>query len=264
MPYRIEAPDLDGHALDRLVALGAIDVDVLPGDSIAALMPDAVSPAEVASALGVSSVPVSPAVGRDGDSVWILGPRATRVGRLRIVPAGSDPEATAVRLVDGPAFGTGLHPTTALCLQAIQDAVEDIQPAEVLDVGTGSGVLALAALVLGVPRAVGVDIDVRALSVAAENARLNGMDQRLRLVCGGPEAVAGTWRLVLANVQAAPLIEMAPVLVRRLGHRARLALSGIASSVEDDVTRAYVRLGMRRLRVLSRDGWVALVLEATW
>jgi ribosomal protein L11 methyltransferase len=264
VPYRIEAPDLDGHALDRLVALGAIDIDVLSGGAVAALMPDGVSPAQVASALGVNGVSVSPAAGRDGDSVWVLGPRETRVGHLRIVPAGSDPDAGAVRLIDGPAFGTGLHPTTALCLQAIQDAVEIIHPAMVLDVGTGSGVLALAALALGVPRAVGLDIDERAISVAAENARLNGMGKRLRLVCGGPEAVAGTWPLVLANVLAAPLIEMAPVLVRRLGHRAQLVLSGVGASVEDDVARAYVRLGLRRLRVLSRDGWLALVLEATW
>jgi len=264
VPYRIDAPDLDGRALDCLVALGAIDVDVMPGGAIAALMPDAVSAAQVASALGVSSVAVSPAAGRDGDSVWILGPRATRVGRLRIVPAGSDPDATAVRLVDGPAFGTGLHPTTALCLLAIQEAVEVLHPAAVLDVGTGSGVLALAALALGVPRAVGVDLDKRALSVAKENARLNGMARRLRLVCGGPESVAGAWPLVLANVLAAPLIEMASVLVKRLGHRAQLVLSGVGASVEDDVARAYVRLGLRRLRVLSRDGWVALVLEASW
>lgn len=264
MPYRIETPDLAGHALDRLVALGAIDVDVMPGGAIAALMPDAVSPAQVASALGVSRVSVSPAAGRDGDSVWVLGPRATRIGRLRIVPAGSNADEAAVRLIDGPAFGTGLHPTTALCLEALQDAVEVIHPATVLDVGTGSGVLALAALVLGVPRALGVDIDKRALSVAAENARLNEMDQRLRLACGGPEAVAGTWPLVMANVLAAPLIEMAPTLVRRLGHRARLVLSGVGASVEEDVARAYVRLGLRRVRVLSRDGWVALVLESTW
>jgi ribosomal protein L11 methyltransferase len=264
VPYRIEAPDLDGHALDRLVALGAIDIDLLSGGVVAALMPDGVSPAQVASALGVNGVSVSPAAGRDGDSVWVLGPRETRVGRLRIVPAGGDPDAAAVRLIDGPAFGTGLHPTTALCLQAIQDAVEVIRPDIVLDVGTGSGVLALAALTLGVPRAVGVDIDEDAVLVAARNARVNGMGQRLLLVRGGPEAVAGMWPLVLANVQAAPLIEMASTLVRRLGHRGRLVLSGIGASVEQDVARAYTRLGLRRLRVMSRDGWVALVLEASW
>lgn len=264
MPYRIDAPGLGEHALERLIVLGAIDVDILPGGTLAALMPDAVSPEQVASALGEARVSVSPAAGRDADSVWMLGPRETRVGRVRIVPANVRADATAVRLVDGPAFGTGFHPTTALCLQALQDVVAKDQPGAVLDVGTGSGVLALAALVLGVPRAIGVDIDEQALQVAAENARLNGMDGRLELVCGGPEAVAGTWPLILANVLAAPLIEMAPALVRRLGHRGQLVLSGVGASVEEDVARSYTRLGLRRLRTMSRDGWMALVLGATW
>jgi ribosomal protein L11 methyltransferase len=131
-------------------------------------------------------------------------------------------------------------------------------------VGIGSGVLALAALVLGVPRATGLDIDEAALRVAAENARLNGMDRRLQLTRGGPDAVSGTWPLVLANVLAAPLIEMAPTLVRRISHRGVLVLSGIPASVEQNVDEAYQRFGMRRVRAVSRAGWVALVLRASW
>jgi ribosomal protein L11 methyltransferase len=137
-------------------------------------------------------------------------------------------------------------------------------PEAVLDVGTGSGVLALAALLMGVPRAMAIDIDDEALRAAAENARLNGLDERLQLAHGGPDTVAGTWPLVLANVLAAPLIEMAPALVRRVGHRGQLVLSGIASSVEEDVDRAYGRLGMRRVSAASRAGWVALVLQPSW
>ncbi len=264
VPYRIEVARASADALDRLVELGAIDVDSLPCGGLAALMPDAVSPAVVANALGVDEFSVSPATGRDADSTWILGPRAVRVGRIQIVPAHLTADPGAIRLVDNPAFGTGLHPTTALCLQALQDAAEVTRPDAVLDVGTGSGVLALAALALGVPRALAIDIDDEALRAAAENARLNGVSQRLRLVRGGPTAVAGTWPLILANVLAAPLIEMAPALVRLMGHEGQLVLSGIRSSLEEEVTRAYGRLGLRRLRVMSRDGWVALVMQASW
>ena len=170
----------------------------------------------------------------------------------------------ALRLVDAAAFGTGLHPTTALCLEALEEAVQISPPAAVLDVGTGSGVLALGALMMGVPRALGLDIDDEALRVAAENARVNAMSGRFQLTRGGPETVAGAWPMVLANVLAAPLIEMAPVLVRRVGHQGQLVLSGIPSSVEQDVDEAYRRLGMRRVRVTSRAGWVALVLRASW
>ena len=87
--------------------------------------------------------------------------------------------------------------------------------------------LALGALMMGVPRALGIDIDDEALRVAAENARINALDDRLQLARGGPETVTGTWPLILANVLAAPLIEMAPALVRRVGHQGQLVLSGI-------------------------------------
>ena len=125
-------------------------------------------------------------------------------------------------------------------------------------------VLALAALLMGVPRALGLDIEADALRAAAENARLNALDQRLHLARGGPDAVASTWPLVVANLLAAPLVELAPVLLRRVGHHGRFVLSGIPSSVEPDVDRAYRRLGMHRVRAQSRGGWSALVLQASW
>jgi ribosomal protein L11 methyltransferase len=264
VPYRVDLRNVGDRAFDRLVELGAIDAEVTHDGRIAALMPDSVGPEQVASALGVDEVSVSPATGRDDGSVWVLSPRAIRIGRLRIVPAWTETGPDVLRLVDAAAFGTGLHPTTALCLEALEEAVQIGPPDAVLDVGTGSGVLAIAALMMGVPRALAIDIDDGALRVAAENARINAIDDRLQLARGGPETVAGTWPLVLANVLAAPLIEMAPALVRRVGHQGQLVLSGIASSVEQDVDQAYRRLGMRRVRARSRAGWVALVLQASW
>ena len=264
VPYRIAFRHGGGDALDRLVDLGAIDVEFSPGGGIVALLPDSVAPERVGSALGADEFSVAPAVGRDADSVWILSPRPIRIGRLRIVPAHTEAERGDLRLIDAAAFGTGLHPTTALCIEALEDAVQIARPDAVLDVGTGSGVLALAALMMGVPRALGIDIDDEALRVAAENARINALDPRLQLTRGGPESITGTWPLVLANVLAAPLIEMAPALVRRVGRQGQLVLSGIPSSVEQDVDQAYRRLGMRRVRVTSRAGWVALVLQASW
>ena len=207
---------------------------------------------------------MSSAIGRDEASVWVLSPRPIRIGRLSIVPAHFEAAPHTVRLIDTPAFGTGSHPTTALCLQVLEDVVPIARPGAVLDVGTGSGVLALGALSLGVPRALGIDIEDEALRAAADNARLNGLDDRLQLLRGGPETIAGRWPLVLANVLAAPLIEMAPTLVRRVGHRGQLVLSGIPASVEPDVTQAYRRLGMRRLDTRARAGWIALTLQASW
>jgi ribosomal protein L11 methyltransferase len=75
---------------------------------------------------------------------------------------------------------------------------------------------------------------------------------------GGPEAITGTWPLVVANVLAAPLIEMAPTLARRVGHHGQLVLSGIRSAMEHDVAHAYRHIGMQHVRVTSRAGWIAL------
>ena len=264
MPYRVELRSSSDDALERLIELGALDAEQSEDGGIVALMPDSVAHAQVAGAVGAVEVSVSPAVGRDDGSVWILSPRAIQVGRVRIVPSHFDAAPNTLRLGDGDAFGTGLHPTTALCLEALEHIVDVAPPDSVLDVGTGSGVLALAALMHGVPRAVGIDIDDEALRVAAENARLNALNGRFELARGGPDAVSGSWPLVLTNVLAAPLIEMAPTLVRRVGHHGQLVLSGIPAGVEQDVDAAYRRQGMQRLRTTSRGDWVALIMQASW
>ena len=269
MPYRVDLRHDSDDALDQLVELGALDAECSRPGELAALMPDSVTAEQVASALGfsVDDISVSPAMGRDAGSVWVLTPRPIRIGRLTIVPAHPTAPAGALQLIDTTVFGTGLHPTTALCLEVLEEEVRIAVPEAVLDVGAGSGVLALAALMLGVPRARAIDIDDEAMRVAAENARINrvnAIEERLQLTRGGPDAVTGTWPLVLANVLPGPLIEMAPGLVGRIGHHGQLVLSGIPSSVERDVDQAYGRLGMRRVRATSRAGWVALVLRASW
>jgi len=263
MPYRIDLLESSDVVLDQLVELGALDVEATT-HGIAAIMPDAVSTASVAAAIGARDLRVAPAVGRDDGSVWVVSLRPIRAGRLHVVPADWPAREGTLRMTDSPAFGTGLHPTTALCLEILDDEIAASRPERALDVGTGTGVLALAALGLGVPHAVAIDIDADAVRIAAENARLNDLRARIHLVRGGPEAVSGSWPLVVANVLAAPLIEMAPTLTRRVGRGGRLVLSGIRSSLATEAARAYVRLGMRQVDTRARDGWTALVLHATW
>jgi ribosomal protein L11 methyltransferase len=252
VPYRVDIAGGGADAFDRLVELGALDAELLPDGGLAAIMPDAIAPEQVARALEGAPVATSRAVGRDDDSVWVLSRRPLRVGRQ------------AITLLDAPAFGTGLHPTTALCIEALEDLVPAVTPHAVLDVGTGSGVLAITALRLGVSRACGIDLDEEALRVAAENARRNGVADRLALTKGGPETIAGTWPLVVANVLAAPLVEMAPALVRRVGHAGHLVLSGIASSLAPEVEAAYRHVGMRHVRTATRGGWAAFVMRTSW
>jgi ribosomal protein L11 methylase PrmA len=253
VPYRIDISSPPHDALDRLVQLGALDIEPTR-DGLAAIIPDGVTPDVVARALGTASVNVSPAIARDSGSVWLLSPRVIRIGH----------PPHELQLTESTAFGTGHHPTTALCIEALEEALTIAIPESVLDVGTGSGVLALAALMMGVARAVGLDIDADALNIAAEHARLNNLQDRLQLMLGGPDVVNGTWPLVVANVLAAPLIEMAPILVRRVGSHGRLILSGIPWSLESEVLQSYTRLGMRHIRSETRAGWMVLVLQTSW
>lgn len=263
MPYRVDVPNPPHRVFDTLVDLGALDVERVP-EGLAALMPDAVSPAMLARALGVRDVRVSRAVGRDDASVWTLSPRPVRVGTLWIVPAGLPAPPGALTIADGRAFGTGLHPTTALCLEALENLFAGSIPSRVLDIGTGSGILALAALRRGVERAVGLDIDPAALQAAAENARLNDVASRFLIVRGSVDALRGSWPLVVANIRAAELMEMAPTLVRRVASGGRLVLSGIPRSVAADVEREYRRLGTTNIALNERDGWTALVFSPSW
>jgi len=251
MPYRADISSPPPDALDLLVRLGALDIEPV-GDGLAAIMPDGVTPDTVASTLGLASVTVSAAVARDDGSVWLLNPGAVRIRGVMIA------------LVDSDAFGTGHHPTTALCIEALEEILTVERPDSMLDVGTGSGILALTALTMGVPEATGLDIDADALKIAARNAQRNGLADRLQLVRGGPDAVDGNWPLVVANVLAAPLIEIAPMLVRRVGRHGRLILSGIQWSLESEVWRAYQHLGMQHISSKTQAGWTVLVAQASW
>jgi ribosomal protein L11 methyltransferase len=263
LPYRIDISSPPDDALEQLVQLDALDIEPVR-DGLAAIIPDSVTPDAVAGALGVPRVAVSPAVSRDNGSIWLLTPRPVRIGSVLIMPPGAAAPPGSLRLTDSTAFGTGHHPTTALCIEALEEALTMAVPDNILDVGTGSGVLALSALMMGVPRAVGLDIDTAALEITAEHARLNNLADRLEPVPGGPEAVDGVWPLVVANVLAAPLIEMAPILVRRVGNGGRLILSGIPRSLESEVRQAYEGLGMRYIRSEARGGWTVLVVQPSW
>lgn len=263
MPYRIDISRPPADALDLLVQLGALDVEAA-GDGLAAIVPDSVRAENVALTLGLTRVTVSNAIARDSGSVWLVSPRTARIGSLVIVPEEASAASGALRLKDARAFGTGHHPTTVLCVEALEEILVNERVNSLLDVGTGSGILALAALMMGTPKAVGVDIDADALKAAAANARLNHLDQRLQLFRGGPDAVSGCWPLVVANVLAAPLIEMAPMLVRRMATRGRLILSGIHSSLEAEVWETYEHLGVRHISSKTHAGWVVVIAQASW
>ena len=159
--------------------------------------------------------------------------------RLWICPTGyepPDPTAVNVILDPGLAFGTGTHPTTALCLEWLEGL--DLAGQTLLDYGCGSGILAVAALKLGADSAHGIDIDPQALTASQENAQKNGVEGMLTL--GFPDdAGLPAADVVVANILAGPLVELAGEILARLKPGGRLALSGILAEQANTVKAAY-------------------------
>ncbi|ALM52911.1 50S ribosomal protein L11 methyltransferase [Halomonas huangheensis] len=201
---------------------------------------------------------------RDWEREWMEDFKPMRMGqRLWIVPSWHEPpedDAVNLKLDPGLAFGTGTHPTTALCLEwldalAIAGGLDDV---EVLDVGCGSGILAIAALKLGASNAIGTDIDPQALSASRDNAERNSIDEP-RLVLRYPEQMNDErFPLVVANILAGPLVELAPSVAGHVAPGGRLALSGILDNQAEEVLEAYRDQGLIMDEPSYREGWVRL------
>ncbi len=197
---------------------------------------------------------------RDWGEEWKKGLAPMTVGRVFLRPSWIEtpPPAGAVEVVldPGMAFGTGNHPTTALCLGALDDFLAHHPGADVLDVGTGSGLLAIAARKLGAGRVVATDNDPVALAVAGENAARNRA--ALELTAVAPARVEGSFGLVVANILANVLVDLAPELSSRLGPGGELVLAGILVGQEDEVRGAFARQGLADLPPRRQGEWSML------
>jgi ribosomal protein L11 methyltransferase len=192
--------------------------------------------------------------------VWLRDWQPLRFGtRLWVTPGAkrgeiSQPDAIVVTLDPGLAFGTGTHPSTALCLEWLAQA--DLAGRRVLDYGCGSGLLAIAALRLGAARATAVDIDPQALTATRENAQANGVGDRVEVLA------AADYReqphdVVLANILAGPLAQLAPRLARSAAPGGALVLAGLLPAQAAEVQRAY-GAGVEWRPAALREGWVRL------
>ena len=178
--------------------------------------------------------------------------------RLWIYPWNIEPTAeedtVIVRLDPGLAFGSGTHPTTALCLEWL-DGIE-LAGKTLIDYGCGSGILAIAALKLGAASAIGVDNDPQALTASADNAERNGVAERLALFL--PDEVdAEPAEVFIANILAGPLGALAPTFAAAAKPNAPFAISGILVGLQDELLLRYA-VWFDELRVDSREAWVRI------
>jgi ribosomal protein L11 methyltransferase len=179
---------------------------------------------------------------------WETAP--TPAGRVRVV------------IEPGRAFGTGHHGSTEGCLALLDRSLAAGPAARVLDIGTGTGILAVAAVALGAPRVFAIDVDPDAVAAARQNAEANGVADRIHVGGGGPEALPRTaaFDLVLANILTHTHLALVPQYRRRVAPFGALVLGGMLLGEDDQVTRALVPHGFTPRETLERDGWAAALL----
>jgi len=236
--------------------------DALDEDALAALTEAELGPG---AAFTMSDLP---------DENWVEksleGLKPVRAGRF-LVHGSHDRDKVrindvAIEIEAGLAFGTGHHGTTAGCLAAIDALGKARRYARVLDLGTGTGVLAIAMAKAWKRKVLATDIDPVAVRVAAENARANGVGPLVEtaVAAGFGHPIFSTrapFDLVVANILAGPLIALSAPLARRLAPRATVVLSGLLVDQGPRVVSAYRRQGLRLVRATEREGWLTLVLE---
>ncbi|MBN3125576.1 50S ribosomal protein L11 methyltransferase [Pectobacterium brasiliense] len=178
---------------------------------------------------------------KDWEREWMDNFHPMQFGkRLWICPSWRDiPDPTAVNVMLDPglAFGTGTHPTTALCLQWLDGL--DLEGKTIIDFGCGSGILAIAALKLGAARAIGIDIDPQAIQASRDNAQRNGVSERLELYLPKDQPADLSADVVVANILAGPLRELAPLISDLPKAGGHLGLSGVLATQAEGVAEAY-------------------------
>jgi ribosomal protein L11 methyltransferase len=223
--------------------------------------------ATVNPGLSIARPSVATVKSEDWSTSWKANFKPLRIGRrLLIVPsweqAEAGPDDIVLSLDPGMAFGTGGHETTRLCLERLESVLLDRPagpPASVLDLGTGSGILAMAAARLGAGRVCAVDIDPEAVEVARENLAINGLTERIECSATPLETLSGPFDVILANILAEELVRLSPQLTSKLAGGGVLILSGILAEKEAFVRSGFAGQSLAYLETAHQGEWVAML-----
>ncbi|MDD2856665.1 MAG: 50S ribosomal protein L11 methyltransferase, partial [Desulfuromonadaceae bacterium] len=188
--------------------------------------------------------------------------------RLLIVPTWEEfdklPDDLVIRIDPGMAFGTGGHETTRLCLELLETVMENsslLAVPSLLDLGTGSGILAMAACLLGAGRVLALDIDSDAIDVARENFVLNNLSEMIESGTNTLESLKENFDIILANILAEELVRLAPNLADRLENGGSLILSGILAEKEQLVKIGFAPHSLQYVTSLYDGEWVAMLYK---
>lgn len=277
-PYPCLAIDVVQASVDdvarRLHLLGSSGIEIRDRDTMTpregalllAGFPDAVTrDAALACMAGVGGCfearPVD--VAEDGWATrWREFFRPVVLERLQVVTpwmAPPHPDHPSIVVDPGMAFGTGGHPTTRLILEMLERRFAGpAPPRRVLDLGTGSGVLAIAAVALGAGQAHGIDVDPGAVAVAEQNARINAVSDRATFAAGSPEGLGGAWPLVMANIELPVFESSAAAIAALVAAGGGLLVSGLLEDQAAFCRSLFAGFEVTEERAL--DGWSALAL----
>lgn len=191
--------------------------------------------------------------------------------RIVLVPYGmrfpGNPGDVVIKMRHGISFGSGDHPTTRLALRGIEQVFHETgklineSNSSVLDIGTGSGVLAIACLLFGVKRAIGIDTDSCARKEAGENAEINGLGNRIEISDMPVEKIKGEFSIVTANLRYPTLTNLYPVMIKLTGTDSMLVFSGIKVSEADELSKFYSKEHFRCLWVEKEKDWAGIVFK---
>lgn len=215
--------------------------------------------------LGRLAIEVGNVNEEDWSTAWKKYYHPTKIGqRLVVVPCWEDytlkDGEVRVTLDPGMAFGTGTHETTRLCMQLLEEVVKP--NTSMLDIGTGSGILAITALLLGAKAAVGVDIDELSVKIAQENADLNHVGEQIKLVCGDlTDKISGRYDVLCANIVADVIIRLSRDIKQFMHENSVLLVSGIIDERCDEVVEALESQGLALEQSVTENGWVAMRLS---
>jgi ribosomal protein L11 methyltransferase len=277
-----ETAEVITNRLWELGAVGVVEESAPGGAALRAFFPPGTQPIPLTAdlrdylddlaALEVPGTPVAIAAAPLPDEPWADAWRAhfrpVPVGRRLLVcppweaPPPLERERVVVLIEPGRAFGTGGHGSTRSCLELLERALDTVHVGHVLDAGCGSGILAIAAARLGVARVDAIDVDPDAVAATADNARRNGVTERVR----GTLASIDTWPgpaapLVLANLLAAAHVTLAPTLARLVSPEGSLIAGGLLTAEVPAVAGAFAAAGCWLVEIAEREGWASLLLR---
>lgn len=278
VPYGIYIEDYSDleQGAEEIAHIDLIDEDLVSKDRSTAIIHIYISECDNAmeafsflkERLEVLSIPFEASTigvdDKDWNENWKKYFKAFEVGeRLAVCPSWEKYENTENRTVlqidPGAAFGTGTHATTSLCLSVLEDKIQ--KGMNVLDIGTGSGILAIASVLLGAEMAVGVDIDAQSVKTAKENAQINNVDDRVQFLVGDlADKISDKYDIVCANIVADVIIRLFGNVADYMKPNANLIISGIIDVRADEVEAQAVAHGFNIQKMLERDNWRAYIL----